>query len=41
VFCGVGVFETSGFCFVVGLFVERVLFLQERSRRGEERKVIG
>ncbi len=40
-FCGVGVFEKSGFCFVVGLFVERVLFLQERSRRGEERKVIG
>jgi hypothetical protein len=38
VFCGVGVFEKTGFCFVVGLFVERVLFLQERSRRGEERR---
>jgi len=30
-----GFFEKSGFCFVVGLFVERVLFLQERIRRGE------
>ncbi len=48
-FVVLGFFEKRGFCFVVGLFVERVLFLQERSRRvgeesrGEEssRKVIG
>lgn len=34
-FVVLGFFEKSGFCFVVGLFVERVLFLQERIRRGE------
>ncbi len=37
-FVVLGFFEKSGFCFVVGLSVERVLFLQERSRRGEERR---